>query len=105
MTWMTYKSSVIDAAIVGSAEFEGFAPKHLNNESGDLRLNFKTVMGWYAEVFGPAYDLDDPPENGWLNGGYIRSIIESGIYMPELRNFGPSAAFIVREADRQVSGG
>jgi hypothetical protein len=101
MTWTTYPSSIIDAAIAGSDEFEGFAPKHLNN---DCWMNFKTVMGWYAEVFGPPYDLDDPPAKSVLDSAYLRHRIASGIYMPELHSFGPSAAFIVRKADQQVSG-
>jgi GrpB-like predicted nucleotidyltransferase (UPF0157 family) len=95
MTWMTYESSIIDAAIAGSAEFEGFAPLNLKHDSHSFETphSFETVMGWYAELFDRPNNLDDPPSV--LDSPYLRHRIRSGIYMPDLHSFGPSAVILV----------
>jgi GrpB-like predicted nucleotidyltransferase (UPF0157 family) len=115
-SWTSEQSPIIDAANAGGAEFGGIAPdrrlEHIYTSPGisqhlKRETKLKTVQSWYAELFGqPLHAIYSKEKTNFeLLFGFRGFLIGSAIYLSELRSFGPSAAFIVREADRQVSGG
>jgi GrpB-like predicted nucleotidyltransferase (UPF0157 family) len=105
-----WQSPIIDAANAGGAEFGGIAPDRRIEPDvlTDIENpNLRNVKSWYAELFGQPLDAIYSKEktNFELLFGVRGFLLGSAIYLSELRSFGPSAAFIVREADQQVSGG
>jgi len=94
-------------AAAGGAEFGGIAPdRRLEPLREDEAKILKTVKSWYAEIFGQPVGVIYSKKKTNFDFLFGRQAhASSAIYLSELRSFGPSAAFIVREADQQVSGG